>query len=311
MLTVLYLTNRGLYPLTASVDVGQYDMLAASLAAQIDDRGKPFTDYEVIIVDRDNPLPRREVEHACRRAAGGVRCLRPRATPWTRLGAFAPNSARNAGLCWARGETVVGLDDCFELSPRYLWRTAELAVQGLYSVAVLTQVDSSVAYGPQPRGPLGVDDLAGGVCSYPLWAAVALNGWDERYDGASGEDVDYTFRLRLIGVKMVRHPDVTVIGHDHGPRRVDHPRCCTIVGALGDARRAAGQLQSNEPWGEAELTAFDPQVCGRADRVCLYTGFDCKFPDPIEPANVREIRVQYESKPWFDLAAARRANELG
>jgi len=261
-------------------------------------------------VDRDNPLPRREVEHACRKAAGGVRFLRPRATPWTRLGAFAPNAARNTGLCWARGDVVTGVDDCYELSPRYLWRTAQLAAQGLYAAAVLRQIDQSVAYGPQPLGEIGVEAHVGGICAYPLAAAVRLNGWDERYDGASGEDIDYTRRLRLIGVRMVRHEDVAVLGHDHGARTATHPRCFHIVGALGDARRAAGQTRSNEPWGAAELTAFDPRVCGRLDRTCRYTGFDCKYDDPNEPAEVREIRVQYELKPWFDLAAARRANDL-
>ena len=309
MLTLLYLTSRGTHPLT-KLPLGQYDLLAQSLAAQIDDQGAPFTDYEVIIVDRDNPLPRREVEHAARHAVGGVRCLRPRATPWTRQGAFAPNSARNTGLCYARGEVVTGLDDCYELAPRYLWRTAQLAAAGQYPTAVLRQIDSSVDYGPQPLGPLGPDDIAGGLTAYPLAAAITLNGWDERYDGASGEDVDYTFRLRMVGVTLVRHPDVAVVGHDHGPRTAPHPRCCAIVGALGDARRAAGRLRSNEPWSPAELVAFDPRVCGRVDRVCLYTGFDCRYADPNEPATARENRVQYESQPWFDLAAARRANAL-
>jgi glycosyltransferase involved in cell wall biosynthesis len=309
MLTLLYITSRGLYPLTRG-PLGQYDLLAESLAAQTDDAGHPFIDYEVVIVDRDNPLPRREVAHACRHTLGGVRCLRPRATPWTRQGAFAPNAARNTGLVYARGDVVVGLDDCYELSPRALWRTAQLAVAGLYPAAVLSQTDASVAYGPQPLGPLGAEEIIGGICAYPRAVADELNGWDERFDGASGGDVDFTLRLRLAGVRFVRHEDVAVVGHDHGARTAPHPRCLHIVGALAAARRTAERLRANEPWTPAELVAFDPRVCGRLDRECQYTGFECKYPDPDEPAAARENRVQYESHPWFDLAAARRDNAL-
>lgn len=309
MLTLLYITSRGTHPLRA-LALGQYDLLAQSLAAQVDADGKPFTDYEVVIVDRDNPLPRREVAHAVRHTVGGVRCVRPRATPWTRQGAFAPNAARNTGLVYARGDVIVGLDDCFELSPRYLWRTAQLARAGLYPAAVLRQVDASVDYGPQPLGAIGPDEVVGGLCAYPRAVAYDLNGWDERYDGASGGDVDFTLRLRLMHVMMVRHAEVAVVGHDHGARTAAHPRCLHVVGALAAARRAAGRLRANEPWSAAELVAFDPRVCGRVDRVCLYTGFDCKYADPNESTTARQNRVEYETRPWFDLAAARRDNAL-
>ena len=303
MLTVAYITNRGLHPLT-KLPLGQYDLLAASLAAQVDGDGRPFTDYEVVVIDRFNPLPRPEVAAACRRAAGGVRCLRPRATPWTRQGAFAPNAARNTALCVARGDVVVGVDDCFELSPRYLWRTAQMAIDGWYTCATLRDAAGQVAYGEQPVGPVGPTELIGGLCAYPLAAAVALNGWDERFDGGSGGDVDFSARLRLHGVRLARDPTVVATGHDHGGRQAAHPRCWRIVGALGEQRRARGELCANAPWTVPELEAF--ATCGRGERVCWYTGFACEYNDD-EPAAVAAVRVESEARMWFDLAAARAA----
>jgi hypothetical protein len=67
MLTVIYLTNRGPYPLTGpQAGLGQYDLLAESLARQT------FTDYEVLVIDRNNPLPRPELERVARRCEGAV-----------------------------------------------------------------------------------------------------------------------------------------------------------------------------------------------------------------------------------------------
>ena len=303
MLTVAYITSRGLHPLT-KLGLGQYELLAQALAAQTDDAGRPFTDYEVVIVDKDNPLPRPEVALACRDAVGGVTCLRPRATPWTRMGAFAPNAARNTALCHARGDVVVGLDDCFEPGPRYLWRTAQLAAADVYAVATLRSADDGVAYGEQPPGPVAPAALVGGLCAFPLAAAVALNGWDERFDGCSGGDVDFTWRLRLAGVRLARHPDVAATGHDHGGRAAAHPRCWRVVCALGDARRAAGALRACEPWTAAERAAF--ATCGQGED-CGYTGFPCDREGAQEPSLTHEIMVGYEAQRWFDLAAARAA----
>lgn len=303
MITVLHITSRGLYPLTDLPALGQYDLLAASLAAQVDGDGAPFTDYEVVLVDHDNPLPRREVEHACRRTAGGVRAVRPRATPWTRLGAFAPNAARNTGLVYARGDVVLGLDDCYELAPRTLWRTAVLAGAGQYPAALLRQVDASVAYPPQPLGPVPAALHVGGVCAYPLAVAVAINGWDERFDGCSGGDVDFTWRLRAAGVAFVHDAEVAVAGHPHGGRTATHPRCWRVALDLAERRRAAGRLRANAPWTAAELAAW--ASCGRSDE-CRYTGFQCEQPAQ-EDARAAEIRVQYEARPGFDLESARAA----
>jgi hypothetical protein len=170
-------------------------------------------------------------------------------------------------------------------------------------------VDGSVGYGVQPPGPVAAAEPVGGLCAYPLATAVALNGWDERYDGCSGGDVDFTLRLRLAGVRLVRNPAVAATGHDHGTRTAPHPRCWRVVDALGAARRAAGALRACAPWTAAELAAF--AACGPdAAGDCSYTGFACEREGAQGPAMAHEIMVGYEANEWFDLAAARSANGL-
>lgn len=299
MLTVLHVTARGAHCLVGS-DLGQYDLLAASLAAQVDAAGAPFTAYELVVVDKVNPLPRPELARV--RCDGGVRQVRPRATPWTRAGAFAPNAARNTGLALARGDVVCGLDDGYELAPGYLARCAGLAAGGRYAAAMLRQRDASVAYPPQPQGPVGAGEAVGGVCCYPLAAAVAVNGWDERFDGCSGGDIDFTARLRAAGVAFVRDPAVAVTGWDHGARAWAHPRCWRLALHLAERRRADGDLRANAPWTAAELAAW--AACARRTDDCPLTGFPC---DHIGMSLAHEIMVGYESGEWFDLAAARAA----
>jgi len=302
MISLIYITARGLFPMKGNA-LGQYDLLASCLAEQ------RYTDVEVIVCDKENVLPRAEVEFACRRFSGGVRFLRPRMTPWTRMGAFAPNAARNTALCYARGETIVGIDDCYVFGPHYFERIAELASERKYTVAKLSQVDNSVAYPQRPNGPFPADQYGGGITSYPLAAAIAVNGWDERFDGGSGGDVDFFARLRLYGGEFVTDEAVAVVGHWDGGRTLALPRCDRLSIELGVRRRKAGALRANEPWTAEEIRAW--KNCGRAasPRICTVSGFACDYKD-TEPADVAAIREQFETRAWFNLAEERRKNGL-
>lgn len=300
MLSIVFITARGLFPMSGN-PLSIYDLLAQCLEAQT------FTDYELIVVDAQNTLPRRELEHAVRRSSGGVRFLRPRATPWVRIGAFAPNSARNTGLAWAQGATVVGLDDCWTIGPRYLARIAELAASGLYAAATLRMSDNSAVFAPQPLGEVPAEQYCGGLTSYSLSIAVAINGWDERFDGSSGGDCDFFDRCRRSGIRFVRDSEVAAVGYSHGGRHLSHPRCEKLVCELGLRRRNGSLLRGNEPWTHAELDAFDH--CGRAEKECELDGYPCIY-DAAEGMRERAIRLEYENQSWFDLAAARAANGL-
>ena len=326
-LTVLFITNRGLNPLTGTAR-GTYDLLADALAAQT----LPPDRYEVICVDRSNPLPRPEL----RRVPGlQARCCRPRPTPWTARGLFAAAAARNTGLTLARGATVLALDDCYDLSPQALERVVARAAAGDYVVPLLRYAAGEVR---SFRAPFAAGDHPGGIVSYPLAAAVAVNGYDERYDGAAAyEDVDFTTRLERAGVHWARDDEVVATGYLHAPRRAQ-PKCALLVWLLSEERRRRGgpdALRGNVPWTPAELDAF--ATCGRERRPprCWRTvrtdprvgeyGGQCDYDEDLvfdpeheteaaravrvgyqqEPAVVRLIRTTYETRPWLDLAAER------
>lgn len=305
MLTLVFPTARGLFPMQGAM--GIYDLLASCLEEQ------SFTDYEVIAVDKNNTIPRPELEHAVRKTTGGVRFLRPRMTPWTLMGAFAPNAARNTALCCARGRTIVMVDDCFALSRGYLARIAERAERDEYAVSVLAQADNSVAYPERPEGPFPANAYAGGIIAFPLAAAVAINGMDERFDGASGGDIDFFARLRLHMERtgtgtFVTDPVVKVTGYGHGARTLSHPRCWRMAWHLAQRRRGLS-LRGNEAWSEEELRLW--ATCGREllPRVCSLTGAACDYDCP-EPANMAAVRSGYESTEWFNLAEERKKKSV-
>jgi hypothetical protein len=305
MISIIYPTARGLFPMKGAL--GQYDLLAQCLAEQ------SFADYEVVVVDATNTLPRPEIEFAVRKSSGGVRFLRPRPTPWTRMGAFAPNAARNTALCYARGNTIVAVDDCFVFKPHFLARIAELAERGDYAVPLLSQADNSVAYPERPTGPFPANAYAGGIIAYPLAAAVAVNGMDERLDGGSCGDIDFFARLRLhmtaTGAgRFVSDPGVAVVGYGHSGRTLAHPRCERLGWFLAQ-RRWERSLRANEPWSTAELETW--VTCGREQtpRVCSLSGAPCDY-DKSEPEAVAMVRTGYECQPWFNLAEERNKNGL-
>ena len=325
MITVLLVTSRGLYP-WLDTPLGTYDLLADSLRAQT----LPRDDFEVVIVDKFNPPPRRELGFLGDR----VRFYRPRPTPWTERGFFAAAAARNTGLIHARGDVVLALDDGWELGPRTLERVAHHAAAGRYVVPQLRDRGGGVQ---RFRAPGMSDDLPGGILAFPLAAAVGINGVCERYDGCAGyEDVDFSRRLSAVGVEWARDdPDAHVVGHQHEPR-LAQPRCGLLVWLLNEARRAAGgarALLGCEPWSADELAALegcgrelDPPRCARTvkhdPRVGEYGGQcdydeDLAFEQESEPtraarvglrrpsALVKLVQRTYEARPWLDLAAER------
>ena len=328
MITVLVVTSRGPYS-WLDTPLGTYDLLARSLTEQTLPRG----DFEVVVVDKFNQLPRRELTSI---AGLRARFLRPRPTPWTERGFFAAAAARNTGLIHARGDVVLALDDGWELGPRTLERVAQHAAAGRFVVPQLRDRDGGVQ---RFRAPGMSDDLPGGILAFPLAAAVGINGVCERYDGCAGyEDVDFARRLSAVGVEWARDdPDAHVVGHRHAPRGAQ-PRCGLLVWLLNEARRARGgarALLGCEPWSADELAALEgcgrelePPRCARTvkhdPRVGEWGG-QCDYDEDLvfdpdqESERARRMRVgfrhpselvkliqrTYEARPWLDLAAER------
>jgi hypothetical protein len=308
-LTVIHITAKGLHPFTDTEvrHLGQYELLAESL------RSQTYTDFEVVCVDAYATLPRPELTWWLRDRA---RFVRPRETPWTRIGAFCASSARNCGLAWARGEVVVSLDDCYSLPPYFLERVAGLAAQGRYAWPyVRTGDDVPGAYAVEGPQDLLPDEYSGGIVVYPLAAALACNGWPE-WDGVRQlEDWAFSAHLKRRSVRQVRDASVYVVD----PGRPQHVvgqgarwrvhRCPRALWALAAGRN---WQRANEPLTAAELAQLEPCVW-RKGGTCTYVGLPsqaggiCEYPTTPTDDALRVMR-EYESLPWFDLLAERRRN---
>jgi len=314
VLTIVHITAKGLFPFTDErlKRIGQYDLLSESLRSQT----LPVSEWKIVCVDAYNPLPRPELAWWLKDRA---RFVRPRETPWTQLGAFCAASARNTGLSWARGDTIVGLDDCYELPPTYLERMAELASHGLYAVPNVRRADGEEgAYQVEPPVPFGPLEhpQRGSAWAYPLAAALSCNGWPETWDGTRyGEDWAAFEYLRRQGVTFVREPGVYLVDPGRpqhvagqGPRWVTH-RCPRALWALAAER---GWQRANEPWTADDLARLRPCEWKSGDK-CQYTELPsqcdgiCEWPNTPTDAAL-EIMAGYESRPWLDMLAARKVN---
>jgi hypothetical protein len=305
MLSIIHITSRGLHPFIEEPDrhLGQYDVLSNALQAQ------SCQNFELVCVDACNPLPRPELAWWLR---DRVRFVRPRSTPWTRLGAFAANVARNAGLQLARGATVCLLDDCYSPSPYFVARVLELAARGLYPVPFIRpRAGAGGAYPVQGPTPLGQDRDGCGLLCFPRAAAVECNGYDEIFERPR-DDSDFVDRLQRAGVHFVRDPGVYVVAHPHGYDPRHRLRCSTLAMHLTAARES---VVGNQPWSEPELATWNycphrGPVDGDGITPCaLRPGLNsCEIPFAAPAAatpTALAIINDHETRPWFDLAAER------
>lgn len=158
----------------------------------------------------------------------------PKPSPWqgpwrkTPRDHFALCGARNTALALARGEYVCFFDDCTILDERYLRCHALGAARGLatagsfkcWDTAVVT--DGRILEGvPSVKGSedgRGTTLLvaSGGWfyglnCGAPLSAFLAINGYDERFDGQGGsEDCSAGVCIDRAGYKVVFTPQCLV-----------------------------------------------------------------------------------------------------
>ena len=252
MLSVVYVTNRGPFPLVGEAPLGQFWLLSESLKAQT------HQDYELVVVDRDN-----EHQPVLSGLGRAVTYARPRETPWTRRGAFCAASARNAGLALARGDLVLGLDDCTSFGPDLLERAAASYARGTYLAPTCMT--------PQGTAVCLPDGLRrGGVLCYPRAFAVQLGGHEERFDGTVAlEDWEFSDRLSRRGVEWDDDPEAKVVLHQHGGRPgtsaaeegpLGYHRCPYAVLGL-----TLGQPRANVPWTPEQLDVFAAPRCPLLD----------------------------------------------
>lgn len=126
----------------------------------------------------------------------------------------ALSSARNTYIIWARGEQVIGVDDCCvdmcpDLVEKHLyWGKKGYAVTGSWRDGDGWESRHQIFSRPQVvEGGL----FYGANASYRLEDVLTVNGYEELLDGEQGqEDVHLGIRLSRVRVKTVYDPSLWV-----------------------------------------------------------------------------------------------------
>ena len=126
----------------------------------------------------------------------------------------ALSSARNTYILYARGERVIGIDDCCasmcpDMVERHIyWGKKGYAVSGSWYDKYGWESRHKVT----PKAKV-VDAgwFYGAVCSFALEDVLKINGYEELLDGEQGqEDCDLGIRFGRTGVEIVYDPELWV-----------------------------------------------------------------------------------------------------
>jgi len=287
LISILYITCRGVHPDGVNVDRGinQFTLLAESLASQA---MPPGWSWDLVVVDRKNPLPRPELEGLGSR----VTYHRPRKVPLLELGGFCAASARGTGLAAAAGEVVLGMDDFVTLPQGLLAKVAAHAERGEYLAP------ACVARGTKRvmNGKRRVLQECGGVVAYPTDVAMRLGAHETRFDGCEAfEDLEFSARMaRVGGVVFVSDGLTKVVLHRH-ERRLERKfhRCGVLVRHL-----LRHSTVANEPWTSEQLEVMCRPCPFVSSGQCQLTKNSCRGPTTPGPAVV-EIMRTYELTPGY------------
>lgn len=212
-----------------------FDWYISSLGKQT------FKDFELIIVD-DRASHERYMEVLTQCAKNGVKLSWYGKSKPTRWAGKRPAlcNARNTAFVVANRPYTVFFDDNGYAHPEMLARHVNWANFGLSCAGTWCTFNSGEPsdklvevkgldgqhYYRGDIGPYGFEGrfkqvsvampcapvwLHGGNMSFPLEAALAVNGFDEMYDGEQGvDDCDFGLRIRRAGYKMVFDPTCIV-----------------------------------------------------------------------------------------------------
>jgi hypothetical protein len=318
-ITVLIASSRAPHSFVLYPDWDLWELLARTLAAQT------FADFEVVAVTpyvKDATLALGELRQRCT-------VVPPRDTPWLRERLFAVCSARNTGLIYARGACILGVDDCLTFPPDFLERIAAWWERGLCAAAFyrhenspgLEPVDARWPWLKLNRGARdswtihGEPYPSGPVFAYPLETAIAVNGFDEHFDGARGlEDTGFSRRLISQGVSFVMDRNIVISTYDAKSFSPDimrdrqHVRCCNITHVLSLQH---GDVANRVPYTTEEVYQVLNCPYWREDARCgWYVGYGCdSHAWPSGHPIARRIMVDEGYQDLFDLTAARK--EIG
>lgn len=245
-------------------------------------------------------------------------------SPWVRRHKVAISAYRNTGLEVARGELVINLDDCCSLPPMYAAAFAAAWRNDNTCLAMCWPGDGRVP--GRVEGPGRVF----GFGSYPLDVAIALNGYDEAFDGAQGlEDMDWSWRLYRAGVRqaLISLPGFAIepqAGHSADAIDLAEPvvKCCNAAWAVTQPLRD-GSLRAGDSrfWGvpgalapqqrARRLALTSPCLLLNPDDSCQHHGGrnKCAYLSwaGSARADVRQVLFS-NANPVLDLLALRREN---
>jgi len=265
-ITVIYHTARGDFPMVGRPDDWQFAPFLESLQRQT------FRDFHVVVIDALHPDRRWTLE-----GFPMLKWIPFPASPWWERGYTAISAPKNHGIVHADGELVIQLDDCCEFGPDFLglcWRAYE---RGCIATAILHYHEAGVFKASAGReagmvNTYGFPEGAYGYSTFALSDALAINGYDEGFDGAKClEDADFSARMRLIGRQYRTHLPLRVVEHCHGhiaeraykgPGNVARPgaprdiRCNGVHKAIVEQRSGRSRIVANrrgytdDEWGQ-------------------------------------------------------------
>ena len=187
----------------------------ASLAAQT----LPSSQFDITVVDDGSDTDMRPVVAAVTGAAENVCCLRVER-------ARGPAAARNAGWRRTEGDAVVFLDDDVVVRPTHLADVhAKLLELGHSTAAVEGRVAPLWNGGEDTDSPfLQTLRTEGGghSCNIVYWrhALERVNGFDEGFPSAVGEDYDLAYRV-IEAVGPIHYDSELLVHHAvHGERSI-------------------------------------------------------------------------------------------
>lgn len=206
----------------------------------------------------------------------------PKQNIWTRNKMVAICAYRNTGIAKARGDLIVNLDDCCRLPNMYV-ETFEQGWLQHHICAAMTWPNRGDCRMPQlVRRPGEVF----GFGSYPRAVALALNGYDEAFDGSQGlEDADWSTRLYHAGVKMalISLPGFDILPQSGHPSAVIDPgepfvKCCNTAWQGQRVWRQVRRANDKDLWTPQALAFVGGGPCQLLrGETCAHHGMPCAY----------------------------------
>ena len=189
-------------------------------------KNQTFKDFEYIIVDGYYNKRKDEVKKLIidKGVKFPVLHIPDKPSRW-RGQRFALSNARNTALIFATGQYIVHHDDCCKMPPNWLeghlgWLEKGYLATGSWIGYQFLQDGKGIegVYGLEYRSKIIKEPkeisagwFFGANCSYPLEAALDINGFDEEFDGELGqEDINFGIRLERKGFKTIFDPALQV-----------------------------------------------------------------------------------------------------